>query len=163
MSKDSNSLSKFDKKWAKHLAKENQKFEDHLNGLYDDLYKRYEIEFPSIRDQEEKVRFLSELLDEIIEAKHDAEHNFTISPIVAKSIKKLNGLFKKFEYEIQDLTVFGKESQNLEYNHSNRKMEVLLSKVDDKLISLDEKTESIKTPKKSPISNNIEEETPFKV
>ena len=75
MKKDNNkALQKFNNKLDKIKIKQDDKFEIYYSNLYNNLHKRYEVEFESIIETSSKIEFLSKLMDEIITANHDAEN-----------------------------------------------------------------------------------------
>jgi len=105
MEENNDELRELEEAFDEFDREEEQNFEDYFKGLYESLCNRYDIEYSSTRGYDEKVMFLSGFLDEIIAAKRDAKY-YNISPVVAKSNKKkLDGLFNKFESEIQDLPI----------------------------------------------------------
>tara|TARA_R110000796_G_scaffold252631_1_gene389292 strand:- start:193362 stop:193988 length:627 start_codon:yes stop_codon:yes gene_type:complete len=104
MKKDNNkALQKFNNKLDKIKIKQDDKFEIYYSNLYNNLHKRYEVEFESIIETSSKIEFLSKLMDEIITANHDAENNKILSPLVENYKINLLGLFKVFDFKIQEL------------------------------------------------------------
>ncbi|KZS40435.1 hypothetical protein AWE51_05650 [Aquimarina aggregata] len=101
---------KFNGDWGERLNNQNKDFEEKYTKLYDELYKRFEIEFGNLQSLDSKCDFLQELMDKITEANNDMNNNYDINELAEESESKLKGLRSFFEVEMQKL--FHKTEKN---------------------------------------------------
>ena len=87
---------------AKFIKKQNNNFEAYFSNLFEILAKEYE---ENIKDNEkgEKIDITQRLIDDITEALHDAEHNYTLSEIAEKRKQGLIDLRNTFEKRLNDV------------------------------------------------------------
>lgn len=92
----------FSESWAELTIEESKKFEDYLKGLYKDLTYEYNQEIES-KNKDEKIEFIQDLMDNITEALHNAEHKYSISELAEKQVGKLKSLRNTFENRLNDI------------------------------------------------------------
>lgn len=124
MKKEDKKLSKSEKQlsktWAKMKVKENKNFTKYFSGLYNSLSQRFNQELSLHTDFKDKIDFIQSLINEIIEALHDAKNNFQITELAERQITPLISLRNVLEKELNDIYLNPK-STNANTNGQNIK------------------------------------------
>ena len=107
--------------WVNYIIETNEDFEKYYCSLRQKLIDRFENDFEAYQNREAKANFLQELMDEILHANHEMNHNYNISEIAEKNENDLKSLMIFFESENQKLFIPRHSSKKIKSKAGRKK------------------------------------------